>query len=200
MSKSMIKDAVTLLIITAVAGLLLGVVHGITEEPIEQANYNTQQEAYRTVFPDASEFVDLEDFDTDEATALVSEAGYDDSIDNCVEALDESGELLGYVIVVTDPNGYGGSITFSVGITIDGTLNGYSITSISETAGLGMKAKEEDFSSQFVDKATEETFTVTKTGSTSDYEIDAITGATITSRAMTSGINASVVYFNSLTE
>lgn len=200
MNKSIVKDALTLLLITVIAGVILGAVYYVTKEPIEQANYNTQQEAYKTVFPGASEFTDLDDFSSEDATALVAAEGYDDSIDNCVAAVDDAGELLGYVVVVTDPNGYGGDITFSVGITLEGNLNGYSITTINETAGLGMKAKEEAFSSQFVDKSIADTFTVTKNGATSDSEIDAITGATITSRAVTSGVNASIVYFNSLTE
>ncbi len=74
---------------------------------------------------------------------------------------------LGYVITVTDPNSYGGNVTFSLGITDDGTLNGYSITSINDTPGLGMKAKEASFSDQFKDKQVE-SFEVTKTGASSD--------------------------------
>lgn len=192
-------DTLILFAITVVAGFGLGAVHEITAEPIEEAEYETQQEAYNTVFPDAAEFVDLPDFDTEDATAVVTEAGYPDSIDNCVQAVDDSGSLLGYVITVTDPDGYGGSITFSIGVTVDGTLNGYSITDISETPGLGMKSQEEEFSSQFEDKQVE-TFTVTKTGSTDDSEIDAISGATITSNAVTSGVNAGLVYYRDLIE
>ena len=59
---------------------------------------------------------------------------------------------LGYVLTVTAKDGSQGSITFSVGIQNDGTVNGYSITSISETPGLGMKAQEEPFYSQFEGK------------------------------------------------
>lgn len=199
MKNTIVKDTLILFAITLVAGLGLGVVHEITAEPIEQANYETQQAAYQEVFPDASEFIDLPDFDTEAATAVVAAEGYSDSIDACVQAVDDIGELLGYVITVTDPDSYGGSITFSIGVTLDGILNGYSITDISDTPGLGMKAKEEDFSSQFVDKEVQ-TFTVTKTGSTDDSQIDAITGATITSTAMTNGVNAGLVYYSYVLE
>ena len=197
MKNTIIKDALILFIITVVAGFGLGAVYGITKEPIAQANYNIQQNAYKEVFADAAEFNEMSDFDSETATQIVADAGYLDTIDNCVEAVGSDGTLLGYVITVSDPNGYGGNVTFSIGVTVDGILNGYSITEISETPGLGMKAKEDGFASQFKEKQVE-TFTVTKTGSTSDSEIDAISGATITSSAVTSGVNAGLEYFRSL--
>lgn len=120
-------------------------------------------------------------------------------IENCVVAVDASGAELGYVISVTDPNSYGGDVTLSIGVTNDGTLNGYSITTINDTAGLGMKAKEDSFSSQFAGKQVE-SFEVTKTGATSDNQIDAISGATITSSAVTSAVNAGLAYYRSLAQ
>jgi electron transport complex protein RnfG len=114
-------------------------------------------------------------------------------IDEVSQALDASGNILGYVITVTDHNGYGGDIQFSMGVTLDGTLNGISLLSISETAGLGMRAGDV-LVPQFTDKNVE-TFTYTKTGSTSDSEIDAISGATITTKAVVNGVNAGLEYF-----
>ncbi len=201
MKNKMVHDALVLTAITLVAGLALGLVYEITKAPIAAANEAATQEAYRTVFESADSFVDYDGFSADDATALVAEAGYeDDSIDNCVVATDASGNALGYVITVTTSAGYGGDITFSVGITNDGIINGYSITSISETAGLGMKARDTgdgSFSSQFINRAAE-IFEVTKTGATASNEIDAISAATITSKAVTGGVNASVTYFNSI--
>ena len=101
---------------------------------------------------------------------------------------------LGYVITVTAKDGSQGSITFSVGIKNDGTVNGYSITDISETPGLGMKAEEEDFYSQFENKTVDK-FTVVKQKPASDDQIEAITGSTITSKAMANGCNAAIYYF-----
>jgi len=86
-----------------------------------------------------------------------------------------------------------------VGIQDDDTVNGYSITTINETAGLGMNAKEEGFSSQFDDKQVD-FFTVTKSGSTSDEQIDAISGATITSKAVTSAVDVAIAYDETLDE
>ena len=83
-----------------------------------------------------------------------------------------------------------------MGVQNDGTLNGISILSISETAGLGMKATTDSFKDQFKNKNVEK-FTYTKTGSTSDDQIDAISGASFTSRAVTGAVNAALAYFHS---
>ena len=120
--------------------------------------------------------------------------GYDDTINDVEEAVDASGNVLGYVITVTAKDGSQGSITFSVGIQNDGTVNGYSITDISETPGLGMKAQEEEFYGQFENKKVD-SFTVVKQTPSSDDQIEAITGSTITSKAMANGCNAAILYF-----
>lgn len=197
----LVKDALVLTCITVIAGFALGLVYEITKAPIAKAEAEALQTAYQTVFADAASFEDLEGFDSDAATKLVQDAGFDkNKIDNCVVAKDSSGNAIGYVITVTSSAGYGGNITFSMGITNDSVINGYSITSISETAGLGMKARDTGdgtFSSQFINRNAE-IFTVTKTGASSSSEIDAISAATITSKAVTNGINAGVTYFNSL--
>lgn len=197
----LVKDALVLTCITVIAGLALGLVYEITKAPIAKAQADALQAAYQSVFADAASFQDMDGFDSEKATALVQEAGYkDDTIDNCVEAIDASGNVLGYVITDTTSAGYGGKITFSVGITNDNVINGYSITSISETAGLGMKARDTGdgtFSSQFINREAE-IFTVTKGGASASSEVDAISAATITSKAMTNGVNACVTYFNSL--
>ncbi len=192
---SIIHDALILFLITVIAGFALGAVHEITLEPIEAAEESAQQEAYRDVFPDADEFVDLPGFTPEAAEDVMVENGYPDNvIENCVQAQTTDGQLLGYVVNVTDPSSYGGNVTLSLGVQLDGTVNGYSITDISDTPGLGMKSTEEDFSSQYADKQVA-FFTVTKTGATSEDEIDAISGATITSNAVTRAVNAGLAYF-----
>ena len=194
MNGKIIKDALILFLITVIAGLGLGAVYGITKAPIEKANYNIQQNAYRTVFPDADAFNDMDGFDSEKATEVAAAAGYaDDTIENCVVAVDASGAELGYVISVTDPNSYGGDVTLSIGVTNDGTLNGYSITTINDTAGLGMKAKEPSFYEQYVGKNPTK-FAVSKDGGDGE-QIDALSGATITTIAMTNGVNAGLAAF-----
>ena len=100
---------------------------------------------------------------------------------------------MGYVLSVTSREGYGGDITFTMGIRLDGTLNGISILSISETAGLGMKA-EAVLKPQFENKNVSQ-FTYTKSGAVSDDQIDAISGATITTNAVTTAVNGGLYYF-----
>lgn len=151
MNKRIVHDALILTAFTLVLGFILALVQGITADPIDKANKAAAQKAYQAVFSDAKSF-EKYDYDADEADKLVSDAGYKDTIDDIETALDSNKETLGYVITVTAKDGSQGSITFSVGIKNDGTVNGYSITSISETPGLGMKAEEADFYKQFENK------------------------------------------------
>jgi len=187
-----VKDALLLTLITLVSGCALGAVHEITLAPIQAANEAATAAAYKEVFPDA---VDFNEIDVDEAALATVQGTYaDDTINAVVEAVDGSGSLLGYVLTVTSSAGYGGNITFSIGVQNDGTLNGYSITDISETAGLGMKAKEEKFSSQFNNVSLGDSYLEVSKVDPSGT-IDAISGATITSKAMTYGVDAGLMYF-----
>lgn len=192
-----VKDAMILTVITLVAGVCLGFVYEVTKAPIAQAQEAARQAAYAEVFESADHFEEMEGFESGSATKLVQNSGYnDDEITQCLEAHDADENLLGYVITVVSHAGYGGDITFSVGITNDGQLNGYSITDISETAGLGMKATESEFMDRFKDLPAA-ILEVTK-GDPGENEILAISGATITSRAMTYGVDAAIVYAQSL--
>jgi len=88
---------------------------------------------------------------------------------------------------------YGGDIKITVGIKNDGTVSGISILSISETAGLGMRATEPAFYKQYEGKQTDR-FVVSKDGGDGE-PIDALSGATITSRAVTGAVNAALGYY-----
>ena len=193
--KSMLKDALILFAITLAAGLLLGFVHDVTKEPIAEQKAKAKAEACRNVFADADSFEALAAEDGPTAYFM---AGQDSNvdIDEVMRALDSSGQLLGYVITVTDHEGYGGDIQFSMGVTLDGTLNGISLLNIKETAGLGMKAKEPAFYGQYEGKQAEK-FVVSKDGGDGE-PIDALSGATITSRAVTDAVNAALGYYQSV--
>ena len=198
--KKIVKDALILTAITLISGCLLGLVYEITKNPIAKAQYNAQQKAYQAVFEEAESFEDYEGFEEAEAAEVVAGSGYtENTINGVVEAKDASGNTLGYVISLTSHAGYGGDITFSVGITKAGVVNSYSITSIGETAGLGMKAKEEKFSSQFREKNAD-SLEVVKGTAANENQIEAISGATITSKAMTNGVNAALAYFRAISE
>lgn len=194
------KDAMILTVITLIAGGLLGLVYQVTKNPIANQQEKAKQEAYKAVFEDADSFEEcIGENDTELADALKEQGFEAQKINEVMEAKDASGETLGYAINVTTSEGYGGDITFSMGIQLDGTLNGISILSISETAGLGMNATKDEFKNQFCDKNAE-AFEVTKSGASSDNEINAISGATITSKAVTGGVNAGICAFNYVKE
>ncbi len=189
--KSMIKDTIILTCITLVAGLLLGIVYDITKEPIALKEIQKEQEAYLAVFPEADSF---EEADTvEDANAYLIEAQIEFiNIDKVITAYDSNHDKIGAILQVTSSEGYAGDISIAMGVSSDGTLNGISILSISETAGLGMKA-EEVLVPQFANK-TVPTFSYSKTGATQENQIDAISGATVTTNAFTNMVNAGLAY------
>lgn len=194
MSK-IVKNTLILTAITVVSGLLLGLVYGITKEPIAAAQENAKQEAFQAVLPDAASFETYEDFDSESASALLKENGYtEEDITEAAVGKDAGGETVGYVVNVTTHEGYGGDIQISVGIASDGTVKGIEMLSISETAGLGMKAAETEFKDQFKDKNVER-FSYTKTGESGDDMIDAISGATITTNAVVNAVDSALIYY-----
>lgn len=192
--KEMMKNTGIMVAITLIAGLLLGIVYQVTKEPIALQEAKAKQEACQEVFAD---FADAS-FEAVEVAAVDegawNSAGYgQETIDEVMVAKDSTGETLGYVVTVTTKEGYGGDIRFSVGVRMDGTVNGISILSISETAGLGMRA-EEVLKPQFANKNVEK-FEYTKNGAAAENQVDAISGATITTNAVTNGVNAGLYYF-----
>ena len=189
-----IKNTLILTAITVVSGFLLGIVYDVTKEPIAQAQERTKQKAFQTVLSEASEFKTYEEFDEKEAAEILKENGYTDDITEVAEAVDQNGETIGYVINVTSHEGYGGDIEISVGIASDGTVKGIEMLSIGETAGLGMKAKDAEFKDQFRDKKVEK-FSYTKNGEKGEDKIDAISGATITTSAVTNAVDSALVYY-----
>ena len=198
MSRESIKNTISLMLITVIAGLLLGLVYEITKEPISKEKQRAKEEAYRAVFADGASFEGGElpyALEDDE----LKNQGYDADIDEVVAVKDSGGNLMGYVVTVTDHEGYGGDIQFVMGVKMDGTLNGISFLSIGETAGLGMKATEDKFMDQFKNKNVSK-LSYTKNGALADDEIDALSGATITTNAVTNGVNAGLYYISKMTE
>lgn len=198
MSKESILNAVSLMLITVVAGLLLGLVYEITKDPIAKERQRAKEEAYKTVFADAKSFEQIK-LDQESVGQDLKKEGLDATINEAMKVYDASGNFAGYVLTVTDHEGYGGDIQFAMGVTLDGVTNGISFLSIGETAGLGMKAKEDDFKNQFAGKAVSK-FSYTKNGASADNEIDAISGATITTNAVTNGVNAGLYYISTIKE
>lgn len=190
------KDALILFAITLVAGVCLGGVYGITKEPIARAEMEAKIEAYKTVFADAADFKASDSLKEDVKASAEALAGLGYGkvlVDDAVQAVDAGENVIGHVISSTSNDGYGGAITISVGITNDGLVNGIEFLTIAETAGLGDKAKDPKFMEQYAGKQVE-SFSVTKAGASADNEIDAISGATITSNAVTNAVNAAIYF------
>lgn len=208
----MIKNAGILFVITLLAGLALGFIYELTKEPIAYQQELKIQKACAAVFADAASFEAVrvplpEGYEYDPASSLAVEipglndvlsyaAEHGTEVGTVYQALSEQGELLGYVINVSSKEGYGGEIALMMGVRLDGTLNGISILEIAETPGLGMQA-EDVLVPQFADKLAT-AFNITKTGATADNEIDAISGATVTTRAVTNAVNTGLYYFRSV--
>ena len=196
MNKQMIKDSLILFAITLIAGLLLGGVYAITKNPIARTQEDKKNEAYQAVFTDAAEFTEVAD--AADAQQVLADAGYTkDRIDEVKAATDADGKTLGYVMTITSSEAYGGKLQLAMGIRMDGTVNGISFLSLSETIGLGMEAKKPEFQEQFAGKHVEQ-FAYSKTGATADNEIDALSGATITTNAVTNAVNAGICYAGEL--
>ena len=183
--KKLIKDALILFAITLVAGAALGAVYAITEQPIADAQLAARAAAYTEIFPDAADFATDDTLTNalENADALLKGAGFDTvSVSDALYATDAAGARIGCVVTLSG-KGYGG--------TAQNTVSGISILSQSETAGLGAKCTEESFYGQFAGK-TATTLTVVKTGAAGDTEIDAISGATVTSKGITAAVNAGI--------
>ena len=163
---SMLKTVVTLLLFAAVVAGLLGLVNHITEQRIAEYKADKVQAAMKSVLP-AREY-----------SELVYEG--EDIVTKVFRAAEE-----GWVVIV-NPSGFGGIIEMLVGVNKEGAVTGVSIVSMSETSGLGANAAREGFRSQYIGKTG--SVALKKQGG----EIDALTGATVTSTAVTKGVNTAL--------
>ena len=194
------KDALVLIIITLIAGLALGGIYQLTKEPIAHQKELAVTESCKAVFPDEEGFTPVASFALSDAviseglTAQLKQYGV--TVGNIYTALAADGTVAGYAIEVTSAEGYGGDIRIMCGISSDGVLRGISILEIGETAGLGMRA--ESVIVPQIHNLNVAEITYTKTGKTSEDEIDAISGATITTKAFVNMINAALDVCNEI--
>ncbi|MEA4872678.1 MAG: RnfABCDGE type electron transport complex subunit G [Synergistaceae bacterium] len=175
-----LKLGAVLFIITAVTGLILGGVYTMTLEPISSAKEKEKMAALAETLPEASDFEKVN-------------SPLDHSIIKEVNKGSVNGETVGYNITVT-PKGYGGLIEMVVGIDNGGKLISIKILSHTETPGLGAKAANPAFSDQFKQKNVDR-IVITKAKPTAENEVQAISGATITSSAVAAGVNTALEYW-----
>lgn len=163
-----LRLTLTLFLITTIVAGLLGLVNYVTADTIAEQIAQKAENAMRQVLEaDSYEPLDVPE-------------------ESVVTAAYRAGDR-GYVVRVA-PNGFGGAIDMMVGVDVSGAVTGVAIVSQSETASLGANCTREDFRAQFTGKTG--TLSVSKDGG----EIEALTGATVTSRAVTEGVNTALEF------
>ena len=174
---TLINMVVALLVITAVSGGVLGLVYGMTKDAIAEVDQKKNEAAIQAVLPLEGEITykaDTLKYDYEGATLTFP----------CNLAYDANGNFQG-AAVKTNEGGFGGKIDMMVGFLADGTIKGTSVLSHAETPGLGANMTGK-FKDQFVDKNPANfKLIVKKDGG----DVDAITAATITSRAFSKAVD-----------
>lgn len=180
----MLRLALILFGIAAVVALLLSAVNEVTKGPIAMQKEEAVKTAMSQVLPaDSYEMLDnLEEFGLD---GIVLE----------VYAAKNGDEQVGYC-VKTAPLGFGGAIELITGVDLEGNVTKVNIVSMSETAGLGTKTKDETFLAQYSGKGID--VAVTTSSAPKENEVSAISGATVSSKAVTAGVAAAVSAVNAI--
>lgn len=168
-AKEIMRPALVLLAICFIITLLLALIQMWTAPKIEAINLKNEQEARQRVLPQAVEFTPL---------AIEGQTLY--------LGLGGDGQTVGYV-ATTHAKGYGGDVAVMTGMDTSLTVTGVEILSHNETPGLGAKAQDKNFTSRFLQPA-KDGLTLVK-GTAGEGQVEAITGATITSKAVTQAVN-----------
>lgn len=174
--KEVLKPALILCVICLLATAALAGTNLLTADTIAQQKVITEQESRKQVLPDADSFEEADGY-------AIGKTGSD---------------IAGYVFV-TSSKGYGGDVQVMTGISTDGQITGVVILEQDETPGLGANAEKESFRDQFKQAAPENGFTVTKS-TAGEGEISAMTGATITTTAVTNAVNDAIAQYNEIKE
>jgi len=192
--KEVIKLGLILLAISAVAACCLALTNYVTAGTIEQLNLDINTAARQEVLSEATDF---EQVPADKLASIGTAIGLENP-EELVEAYvgTNGGNIVGYTVKTAPSNGYSGPIEMLTGISMDGVVQAIAILKQNETPGLGAKATEPEFKDQFKEKSALAEIIVVKSKPAADSnEIQAITGATITSKAVTDGANiANQVY------
>ena len=186
-----LKNISVLFVVALVSVALLAVLNQITKDKIADAEAQARNEVYQSVFAEAADFEEAKADYTPEDESIV--------INTVLQANSSDKQKLGYVFDVTSKNGYGGDVQIAVGITNEGEVTAFKVIAASETPGLGAKSMEDEYASQFSGLSALSHIAFSKTGANRDNnEIDAISGATITTTATTNAVNAAIDMFNSV--
>lgn len=181
MKNEIVRLGLILCVISLIASGLLAMVNNVTIPIIAAQQMAANDAARKQIIPEADSFEEVQ-------------GEFGENVVEVYQAVSGAGDL-GYIIK-TISKGYGGDIEIISGINNDGTIAGAVIGSMTETPGLGAKAKDQPFISQYNGKSIDKEMVVSKSATGADNEIVAISGATITSKAVTDGINLAVNVFN----
>lgn len=176
--KQILVPTITLTLICIIITGLLAVTNDITADKIAQQNAEAAAASRLEVLPDAAGF---EEKQTGGSTYYIGK--------------DESGQEVGYVFTTTAA-GYGGDVEVMTGIGSDGVVTGVTILSHNETPGLGAKADDPSFTGRYQKAVPDGGFVLKKGTASADNEVAAITGATITSTAVTNAVNEAVELYS----
>ncbi len=172
--KEILHPAAVLVVICLVVTFCLAGTNLLTRGRIAEAKRQAESASQKAVLPQAGSFEDAPD-----RSCTVGKAG---------------NRVVGYVFV-TKTKSYGGDLSVMTGIDRSGNVTGTELLSSSDTPGLGLNAEKESFRSQYKQPAPPEGFAVVKSKTGAKGEIDAITSATITSKAYTSCVNQAIKEF-----
>ena len=178
-AKEILQPALALFVFCLIVTALLAGTNLLTRDQIAEQNRLAEEASRLTVSPGAESFSPSAD-----GTYYLAEAG---------------GETVGYVFTTT-ANSYGGEIQVMTGISAEGSITGVSLLTINDTPGLGMNAQREEFRDQFKKPAPPDGFQVIKSGEPGDSDISAMTGATITTQAVTDAVNKAVAQYYEIKE
>ena len=189
------KPVIALTIITLLAGVALSGVFSVTKEPIEQNELAKKQAAYVVVCEDA--VPPFRSIESDMINGEVYGGGKfgTTTIDEALEGVDADGNVVGYVLVITNRNAYNPPVKLALGISPDGTVTKISFIELNETPGKGSLADEPAFKDQFNGR-TVESFVLN--GDRNTDGVDAISGATVTSKAVLNAVNAGLDFFRNV--
>ena len=196
--KVVFKLGFILFVISAVAACALALTNYVTAGTIEEMNIKANTVARQEVLSDANEF---EQVPAEEVTKIATEIGMEKP-EELLEVYTgtNGGEVVGYTVKTGPTSGFSGEVQVLTGISTEGTITGITIIKHNETPGLGALAAGE-WNDQFTGKSAAEELVVVKgTAKEGSNEIQAITGSTITSKAVTEGVNTSIQVFQTLSK
>ena len=188
------KPVIVLAVIALISGLALSGAFTMTKDTIAEQDRAKAAAAYKSVLPDAETFNFLDDKTAPFAGKTYGSDFGNVRINEAVEGLDASGNLVGYGISASSMEGYNGEVTLTVGITPDGTITNIAYTVLQETPGKGMLWNEAAYRNRFNGKPA----TKLELDGSGETGIDGISGVTVTTKASVNAVNAALDFYNNV--